>query len=321
MSSEKELSLGLHGFFRYSIPGFVYLLVFLGPIYLMFDEVVSSALLDLIPSLGSFEISALLVISGPIIGYLIFHLYYVQFKKWCYTIKERPFEIIKSQALKIHENMGDKSKQLSEFDIRALEDYAVHFYVNEKFEPLRKRLDFLFSAFHSLGATVLAIWLGIASWIFFGFFNVIISWSLILPSGRVLVAFAFFAIFWLIISRILLSSWKFRKELATKEEAFLAAIARNEIGEVIEANKKIDELIQLQEKEGACASADEHIQEQGWNKALTQVHACMVPVSGFALVAVIFVLFSRIPWAFTYLEVGRLIGPIPRLDTIFLLCL
>jgi len=42
-----------------------------------------------------------------------------------------------------------------------------------------------------------------------------------------------------------------------------------------------------------------------------------VRVSGFALPAVILMLFSRIPWAFTYLEVGKLIGPIPGLDTIF----
>jgi len=43
----------------------------------------------------------------------------------------------------------------------------------------------------------------------------------------------------------------------------------------------------------------------------------LVTVSGIALVAVILLLFSRIPWAFTYLEVGRLIGPIPNLDAIF----
>ena len=43
----------------------------------------------------------------------------------------------------------------------------------------------------------------------------------------------------------------------------------------------------------------------------------VVPASGVVVVAIILLLFSTIPWTFAYLEVGRHIGPIPGLDTIF----
>jgi hypothetical protein len=39
---------------------------------------------------------------------------------------------------------------------------------------------------------------------------------------------------------------------------------------------------------------------------------------GIIFTSVIFIFFSNIPWAFTYLEVGRIIGPVQFIDSIFL---
>lgn len=175
ISVEPKSSLGLHEFLRYAIPRYIYLLVFLLPIFLTgfpFPIELTGSLMQ------SLLTTAALVITGPTIGYLVFHIYHPVFKRFPYKFKNiPPFRVIEtylSTKLKKKDenlwlNLSDYQKEML---VRAEEDVAVHSESNPNVRPfdpnlrvLRERMEFLFSGFHSLGATVTAIWLDIISWI------------------------------------------------------------------------------------------------------------------------------------------------------------
>ena len=238
MSVETKLSLGLHEFFRYAIPGYVYLLVFFLPILLT----------DFVPfpikpnTSSQLFYSTLLVIAGPVLGYFIFYFYYPVCKRFSYNFeKTPPFQVIKEYAARKLKEMGlsthldELKRDQKEMLVRALEDLAVHSVHESKPSPLRERLDFLFSSFHSLGATITAIWLGTLSWMIGGLSNRIITEQSLEIPPKTFWPLYFYAVLWICISLVLLVSWSHRKNLAIMEEYFLASIGKANINEFINA--------------------------------------------------------------------------------------
>lgn len=242
MSIEARFPLGLHEFLRYAIPGYIYLFVLLPPIYVTDYRSHSILLLLSLPPMLS---STLLIVAGPIFGFLIFHIYYAFFKHLFYRPdKIKAFMIIREHA---KGKLGAKEKLLkSEFFVRALEDLAVHSKSDsDTLEPLKERMIFLFSSFHSLGATLAAILAGMCSWAIWEFLDLHISGQIFqIPSVEAIIdaakepsvkVFTIFAALWIIISLFLLDAWRHRKNLAIELENLLAAVSKHHTDEAIEA--------------------------------------------------------------------------------------
>jgi hypothetical protein len=224
---EANIQLGLHEFLRYSIPGYIYLLVFFLPNRTLIES-------------NSLFSSALLVLAGPILGDILFHIYYPIFMHFSYdTAETRPFSYIRTEVTR---KVNDRSSKEIEILTRAIEDFAFHDPYLRRFEKERERIQFLFSSFHSIGATIVAICSGIIS---------LVIWEAIskmqlgggllvvlpIPIGCRILQFAispicwsvanfssFFAIwliFWIFLSFHLFEGWAYRKDLAIMEEFLL----------------------------------------------------------------------------------------------------
>lgn len=248
MSVEAKVPLGFHEFFRYAIPGYIYLLVFFLPILTTPLKATLEPSLSLDPLLSS----ALLVVSGPVIGFVIFQVYYLIFTRYFYGIKKTPpFPTIERLLRKELSKQGLAISTGSEMEIwvRALEDLLTTSDPLKKtsndlvarLAPSKERIRFLFSSFHSLGATAAAILLGMVSWGVLGIANYVLQGypSVIWP--KEIVVFLFFLIIWLVLSVVLLWQWRYRKNLAIREEALLASMDRQLlstlIGEAVETYK------------------------------------------------------------------------------------
>jgi len=246
MSIEPK-SLGLHEFLRYALPGYIYLFVFLLPIFLTdfpFPIKLSGSLVQ------SLLTTAVLVIAGPTIGYLVFYMYYPVFKHFSYNFKNiPPFQMMETYvSAKLNRARAELWPSLSRYQkemlVRAMEDVAVHSgsSLNESahardpnLRVLRERVEFLFSSFHSLGATVTAIWLGIISWIVAGAVNSLVSCELIFRIPKnVLITYTFLAFLWVGVSVMLLFSFRHRKNLGITEEYLFALIHRGRIDDLID---------------------------------------------------------------------------------------
>ncbi|MCW3984845.1 MAG: hypothetical protein NWE91_00290 [Candidatus Bathyarchaeota archaeon] len=259
MSVETKFPLGFHEFFRYTVPGYIYLLVFFPPIFLTSSETVT---IELLLSLNSFVSSALLLVAGPILGYLIFHIYYPIYRYFFYNYEEtRPFQVIRNYA---STKLNDE--HLSETLVRALEDLA--FYsesdpnlrpFDPDFKPLKDRMEFLFSSVHSLGATITAIWLGILSWAIWGLLDSTVSDYHItfnISWVNTFFTFAFFAVLWFATSIILLSSWSYRKNLAIMEEYLIVSTGKARIDKAIKAYAEEEAELPRQAWKGVRKVAD-----------------------------------------------------------------
>ena len=243
MSFEAKFPLGLHEFLRFAIPGYVYLFVLLPPI---FATGYNSLAILLLLSLPEMLLSALLIVAGPVLGFLIFHIYYALFKHCSYTVdKIEAFVLIREYA-KDKLEAKDKWRIESEFFVRALEDFAVHAKSHSgTLEPLKERMIFLFSSFHSLGASLVAVAAGMLSWGIWGILNRLISGQTFeLPSPDAIVTavsgpsgwvFIIFAILWTITSYFLFRSWRHRKNLAIELEFLLAAMSKYHVNKVVKA--------------------------------------------------------------------------------------
>lgn len=226
--------MGLHEFLRYAIPGYVYLLVFLLPIVLANPSLNES---------NSLFSSALLVLAGPILGYILFHIYYPIFTHFSYaTDMIPPFSFIKKRVRRVVR--GTPSKEKIESLTRAIEDLVFYDPCLERFEKERERIKFLFSSFHSIGTTIVAIYSGIISlviWEAISKMQLGGGWVVVLPIpiGFRILQFAIslicwematfysslglWLIFWIFLSFYLFKGWVYRKDLAIMEEFLLVA--------------------------------------------------------------------------------------------------
>jgi hypothetical protein len=229
MSIETKVTLGLHEFFRYAIPGYIYLIVVLLPIFLTRGEIP-------LVQLDSALLAAVLVIAGPTIGYIVFHIYYYIFMHFSYNIKRTPpFDwidrMLRDKLTKRGENPEDHDIEML---VRSIEDFEIF---NDSFYD---RLVFLYSSFHSLGTIIVGILLGMLSWILWLVIRLVLSdfsWYVLQISEKTLV-FGIFALVWIIIALSLWPSWKYRKNLAFMEEDLLVSKKENlepDIDRVIEA--------------------------------------------------------------------------------------
>lgn len=219
MALEARFPLGLHEFFRYAIPGYIYLLVFLPPIFITGSSVISFQLFlhDQVFS------SALLVLAGPLLGYVIYYVYYPIF--WLLSYDYRtvpPFSMIN---VRISNELQEKRKKGIVFHrlnkealVRAVEDILSQ----DISKSGEERVKFLFSSFHSLGASIVGICLGMVSWLILKLLDVFsgYTWD---PVGfwGALYLFLVFSVTWVVVLILFLLSWKQRKDLAIMEENIL----------------------------------------------------------------------------------------------------
>lgn len=240
---EANIQLGLHEFLRYSIPGYIYLLVFFLPIV--------QANPALIESISLFS-SALLVLAGPILGYIFFHIYYPIFKYFSYdTAKTRPFSYIKKEVTKEVKNVSSEEIEIL---TRAIEDFAFHDPYLKRYEKERERIQFLFSSFHSIGTTIVAICSGIISlvvWVAIGKMQLgggllvvlpipigckVLQFALSLVFWLVATFSSFFTIwliFWISLSFYLFEGLVYRKNLAIMEEFLLVTQTKWKLKSII----------------------------------------------------------------------------------------
>jgi hypothetical protein len=138
---------------------------------------------------------------------------------------------------------------------RAIEDLAYYDPSLKRFEKERERIQFLFSSFHSIGATIVAIYSGIISLVIWE-----ALWKMPLGGGLLAVLpiaigcrilqlaislicwsvapfasfFAFWLIFWIFLSLCLFKGWVYRKDLAIMEEFLLVTQNKGMLDSIID---------------------------------------------------------------------------------------
>lgn len=224
MSEITKFQTSYHEFLRYAIPGYISLFV----LFTLIILTPHSAFLADLSKIDSPIIAALIVIGGPACGYLIFLAYYSLFMWRSYSIeKVEPFKLIREKL---------RCKKLSlcsgqeEVLVRAIEDLALADSYLKMHSMERERIQFLFSSFHSIGTTILAILLGIVCgsiWVSVNKLAALQEYGVPLIFIVALCAMCV----------LLLRAWKYRKNLAIMEERLLLAQYDHFL------NSKIDEAV------------------------------------------------------------------------------
>jgi len=155
--------LGLHGFLRYALPGYAFWTVLFIPAIFDYKNFKES-----IPLFSDYFGPTVIVLSGPILGFIFFHIYYILFERLYLRTA------FWHQAMHRHFNRRLCRLSESEYRLRAL--YDLVFY--DKRNVWKDRIDYLFSSFHSLAACSLAIWFAFVAWLFYGQIGLIISHAL-----------------------------------------------------------------------------------------------------------------------------------------------
>jgi hypothetical protein len=208
--SDESIPLGFHEFFRYAIPayGFVALALI---VFSLNDRRLISSL--------SLPTAVVGVITGPFIGFLVSTLYY-QIWVLYYKRKSKAYkkvkEIIESIPKFGESELGTEyngEKQLK-YLVRFVWDFV---YFSDENRATRDRIQFIYTMMHSIGATILAIWLGFFSGVIFPVFlgqeklMINIKWQWVFLVGVLFV-----------ISLLLGSAFRERKILGENEEYLLA---------------------------------------------------------------------------------------------------
>lgn len=219
-----KLTVGFHEFFRYTIPGYAFLIV----IFLLFIAFGETRFFQNLPQ------TVISILAGPPIGFLIHWIYYSIFSCW-YTRRSKAYTKIGEEIEKYtgnHEELKEEFTKRKILVIRCLWDNVFFSKKNE----MRDRIEFLFTTFHSIGSVLLALWLGFFTGIYvLSFLNQKIKvpaqfsiFLLISPPFAVLWAVIFISIF-------LVISYKSRYDLGTSLEHSLVLKLKDLLTEEIES--------------------------------------------------------------------------------------
>ena len=230
---------GFHDFFRYAIPGYGLVAVVLATIWLVNPS--------MFPSSDLQDITAW-VISGPFIGFLIQHalyypvwtLYYIRCSKAYKSVKQT----IKHISISVRSELAeyDDSDSTRQLLTRCIWDFV---YFSDDNRVARNRIQFLLTTVHSIGATLVSIWLGFAFGLFYLFqrnyaelsFTAQTESNFVRSTTYGIVEWYWVAIVLLVVTSGLVYSFWDRKRLAENQEYLLVLQNRDAIR--IEVLKKI----------------------------------------------------------------------------------
>lgn len=205
--SARPQGVGIHELLRYAFPGYTFLTVLLLPFML-------GGTMDKLPSWGQL-IVPLFVVGGLLIGYLLYHPYYVFFRNKVYTYENR-------RTLRTAEKLMSNSCR---YQILAVHQSAM---AREK-SGMYEIVLFQFSVLHSIGVTLLSIWAGWScSFLLAWQAGVISHPEFWIPVLGVLALLFFFSYF-------LVSEYRYRAQLAFEMENHVVIL---HLKEVIDELKK-----------------------------------------------------------------------------------
>jgi hypothetical protein len=224
--SYESIPLGFHEFFRYAIPGYGFVAV----------AIIVFLLIDINGFSLSLSNAVLSAITGPFIGFLVSVLYYqIWMRHYKHNSKayKKVNEIIKSIPKFRESELGTEYKDDQLTLVRCVWDFV---YFSKNNEATRDRIQFTFTMMHSIGATILAIWMGffsgLASPFFLGyveFSNIDWRWAPLLKLG--LLAWVL-----LVISLLLYLAFRERKILGENEEYLFVRENQEKIKEKVSSN-------------------------------------------------------------------------------------
>lgn len=223
-----KITVGFHELFRYSIPGYAFLIT----AFLVFATVGET---EVFQDLAQIVIS---ILAGPPVGFLIHWIYYCGFS-WYYTRHSSAYQEIRKEVEEYIENheVSDVKGLKEEFSkhkvlvIRCLWDNV--FFSKNLQNEMRDRIQFLFTTFHSIGSVFAALWLGF----FVGIFSLLVLGKINFP-----VEFSFswlrLPLLWVFaviggVSLFLVKSYRLRYNLGTFLEFFAVIKLRKLIIEEI----------------------------------------------------------------------------------------
>jgi len=150
----------MHGFLRYALPGYAFWTVFLIPAFANYNK-----FKETIPIFTDYFGPVFFILSGPVLGYIFFHIYYIPFERW--YLEDASWR----QAMSRHFKSRLPPFSESQYRWRALYDLAYY----DKENIWKDRIDYLFSSFHSLATCWLAMSLAFIFWICYSQIGIKIS--------------------------------------------------------------------------------------------------------------------------------------------------